>query len=81
MREAPHVLGIVLAGGEGKRLYPLTADRGRFDVIRGVLAVVVLTVGTAIVIRPVVAPIVAVLAIIGLVLPRGRALLRLGSAA
>ena len=29
MREAPHVLGVVLAGGEGKRLYPLTADRAK----------------------------------------------------
>jgi glucose-1-phosphate adenylyltransferase len=26
---APHVLGIVLAGGEGKRLAPLTADRAK----------------------------------------------------
>jgi glucose-1-phosphate adenylyltransferase len=26
---APHVLGIVLAGGEGKRLQPLTADRAK----------------------------------------------------
>ena len=25
----PHVLGIVLAGGEGKRLLPLTADRAK----------------------------------------------------
>ena len=25
----PHVLGIVLAGGEGKRLMPLTADRAK----------------------------------------------------
>ena len=25
----PRVLGIVLAGGEGKRLWPLTADRAK----------------------------------------------------
>src|SRR6188508_2177219 len=29
MRELPTVLGIVLAGGEGKRLAPLTADRAK----------------------------------------------------
>ena len=29
MRELPQVLGIVLAGGEGKRLWPLTADRAK----------------------------------------------------
>lgn len=29
MRNRPHVLGIVLAGGEGKRLMPLTADRAK----------------------------------------------------
>src|SRR5713226_5438822 len=27
--ERPHVLGMVLAGGEGKRLAPLTADRAK----------------------------------------------------
>ena len=29
MAHAPKVLGIVLAGGEGKRLMPLTADRAK----------------------------------------------------
>ncbi|MGC4960242.1 glucose-1-phosphate adenylyltransferase [Gordonia sp. DT101] len=29
MRTQPHVLGMVLAGGEGKRLYPLTMDRAK----------------------------------------------------
>ena len=29
MRSQPHVLSIVLAGGEGKRLFPLTADRAK----------------------------------------------------
>src|ERR671910_2590858 len=29
MASGPHVLGIVLAGGEGKRLMPLTADRAK----------------------------------------------------
>lgn len=29
MRRQPRVLGIVLAGGEGKRLWPLTADRAK----------------------------------------------------
>ncbi len=29
MGKAPHILGIVLAGGEGKRLMPLTADRAK----------------------------------------------------
>lgn len=29
MRSQPHVLAIVLAGGEGKRLYPFTADRAK----------------------------------------------------
>ncbi|HEX7661949.1 MAG TPA: glucose-1-phosphate adenylyltransferase [Pseudonocardiaceae bacterium] len=29
MRAQQHVLGIVLAGGEGKRLWPLTADRAK----------------------------------------------------
>lgn len=36
MRELPHVLGIVLAGGEGKRLYPLTADRAKLRFPSGV---------------------------------------------
>ncbi|HEU0090006.1 MAG TPA: glucose-1-phosphate adenylyltransferase [Pseudonocardiaceae bacterium] len=29
MKGQPHVLGMVLAGGEGKRLWPLTADRAK----------------------------------------------------
>ncbi len=29
MKGQPHVLGVVLAGGEGKRLWPLTADRAK----------------------------------------------------
>ena len=29
MKSQPRVLAIVLAGGEGKRLYPLTADRAK----------------------------------------------------
>src|SRR4030095_2179546 len=29
MRGNPRVLGMVLAGGEGKRLWPLTADRAK----------------------------------------------------
>jgi len=29
VRSQPHVLGIVLAGGEGKRLFPLTKDRAK----------------------------------------------------
>ena len=29
MAKGPHVLGIGLAGGEGKRLMPLTADRAK----------------------------------------------------
>ena len=29
VRIQPHVLAIVLAGGEGKRLFPLTADRAK----------------------------------------------------
>ena len=29
VRNQPHVLAIVLAGGEGKRLFPLTADRAK----------------------------------------------------
>ena len=29
MRSTPRVLGIVLAGGEGKRLSPLTTDRAK----------------------------------------------------
>ena len=29
MARVPRVLGIVLAGGEGKRLWPLTADRAK----------------------------------------------------
>ena len=29
MAREPRVLGMVLAGGEGKRLWPLTADRAK----------------------------------------------------
>jgi len=29
MRKRPHVLGVVLAGGEGRRLWPLTRDRAK----------------------------------------------------
>ncbi|WP_279193447.1 sugar phosphate nucleotidyltransferase, partial [Corynebacterium stationis] len=29
MRSQPNVLAIVLAGGEGKRLFPLTEDRAK----------------------------------------------------
>ena len=29
MKSQPRVLAIVLAGGEGKRLFPLTADRAK----------------------------------------------------
>ena len=44
--EAPHVLGMILAGGEGRRLGPLTADRtkaavsfgGRYRIIDIVLS-------------------------------------------
>src|SRR3546814_5861814 len=32
MPAAPKVFGIILAGGEGKRLMPLTADRAKPDV-------------------------------------------------
>jgi hypothetical protein len=74
-------LGTAVAASTPTAAHPLIADRGRFDLTRGILAVAVLTAGTAIVIRPVVAPIVAALALVGLLLPRGRALLRLGSAA
>ncbi|MFC7309696.1 glucose-1-phosphate adenylyltransferase [Streptomyces monticola] len=35
MRGGPSVLGIVLAGGEGKRLLPLTADRAKPAVVFG----------------------------------------------
>ncbi|GGR40879.1 glucose-1-phosphate adenylyltransferase [Streptomyces griseomycini] len=35
MRGGPRVLGIVLAGGEGKRLMPLTADRAKPAVVFG----------------------------------------------
>src|ERR1041384_1454111 len=35
MRSNPRVLGIVLAGGEGKRLWPLTADRAKPAVPMG----------------------------------------------
>ena len=35
MAKAPRVLGIVLAGGEGKRLMPLTADRAKPAVTFG----------------------------------------------
>jgi arabinofuranan 3-O-arabinosyltransferase len=61
---------------------PLTLTHaGSLNIPRAVIALIGLTVGAAIVIKPVVAPIVLALAVLGLLVPRGRALLRLGSAA